>query len=136
MGLFGSADDKQRDNDALAAEVVRLDGLPFEALAAEVFTRGFAAGAPGAEGHAAIYQLVEALSPIDRVFGVDATLTEQLADLVQEGLHLLYRAGLVQWEFSGGDHASMDWGPTRAGRRALEQGTVAVALAGCGPKVP
>lgn len=135
MGLFGNSEDKQRDNEALAAEVMRLDALPYESLAAEVLQRAFGPGGPGAEG-AQPYELVAALKPSDRIFGLDAQLENAMSDLVHEALHLLYRAGLVRWSFSGGDHASMTWELSRAGRRALEQGTVAVALDGCGPKVP
>jgi hypothetical protein len=136
MGLFGNSDDKQRDNDALVAEVQRLDALPYEALAAEILQRVFAPGAPGAAGGVQPHEAIAAISPTDRIFGIDAEATAAITELVYEGLHLLYRAGLLTWSFSGGDHASMSWDLSRAGRRALEQGTVGVALEGCAPKVP
>lgn len=136
MGLFGNSDEKQRDNEALAAEVMRLDALPYEALAAEVLQRAFGPGGPAAGGGAQPYELVATFKPSDRIFGLDAQVENAMSDLVHEALHLLYRAGLVRWSFSGGDHASMTWELSRAGRRALEQGTVGVALEGCGPKVP
>lgn len=136
MGLFGKSDDKQRDNEALAAEVARLDALPYEALAAEVLQRGFGPGGPGADGNAAqSHELQAALNPTDRIFGMDANLENALTDLVYEGLHMLYRAGLVRWSFSGGDHASLSWEVSRAGRRAMEQGSVDAALAGFAPQV-
>lgn len=137
MGLFGgSSEEKQRDNDALAAEVMRLDALPYEALAREVLTKGFGHGGPGADWPVAFYEIKNALNPTDRIFGMDDALLADFDTLVHEGLHMLYRAGLAQWVFSGGDTSSMRWSLTRAGRRALEQGTVDVALQGCGPKVP
>lgn len=136
MGLFGNSDEKQRENEMLAAEVMRLDALPYEALAAEVLQRAFGPGGPGAESGAQPYALVAAFKPSDRIFGFDANVENAMSDLVHEALHLLYRAGLVSWSFSGGEHSSMSWELTRAGRRALAHGTVAVALEGCAPKVP
>lgn len=136
MGLFGKNDDKQRDNEALAAEVMRLDALPYEALAAEVLQRAFGADGPGASAGLQSYEIIAAINPSTRIFGMDAEAENALSDLVHEAIHVLYRAGLVRWSFSGGDHASMTWELSRAGVRAMEQGTVGVALEGAGPKVP
>lgn len=136
MGLFGNKEEQARDNDALASEVARLDATPYEALAKEVLERAFGPGGPGAENPISVHEIKRAISPTDRIFGIDNTLDLQLGALTHEGLHMLYRTGLVVWVFDGGDTSSMTWQLTRAGRRALEQGTVEVALAGCGPKVP
>lgn len=136
MGLFGKNDDKQRDNEALTAEVMRLDALPYELLAAEVLQRAFGPENPRAAGGLPAYEIIAAIKPTDRIFGLDAQTEAALSDLVHEALHVLYRAGLVRWSFSGGDQASMTWELSRAGVRAMQQGTVGVALEGAGPKVP
>ncbi len=135
MGLFGKNDDKQRDNEALAAEVQRLDALPYEVLAAEVLQRTFGAGSPGERGGLQSHEIVAAINPSDRIFGMDAVAENALADLVHEALHVLYRAGLVRWSFSGGDHASMTWELSRAGARAIATGAVDRALEGAAPNV-
>ncbi len=136
MGLFGKNDDKQRDNEALAAEVMRLDALPYEALAAEVLQRAFGADGPGASAGLQSYEIIAAINPSTRIFGLDAEAENALSDLVHEAIHVLYRAGPRPLELQRRRPRLDDLG-AEPGRRARDgAGHRRRGARGCRPKVP
>lgn len=148
--LFGhkddDGDDKQGQLDtwrqSAEAEIERLSALPLPALAAEVMTKGFGPGGPGADddkislGQANIsagptasdisYELVPASSA--RFPGEEELqLRQRVAKLAAEGLQQLEHASLVRAQL----HTSMgefDWAATRRGRAAIEQDQVTAIL--------
>jgi hypothetical protein len=148
--MFGHKDDeKQEKNDqwrqALQVEFDRLNSLPLAQLAAEVMTKGFGPGGPGAHdedvtvgqaninaGPTAAQIVGEFVGPRGFTFPVpsdeDLKLHNRIARLVAEGLQELEHASLVRAQM----HTAMgglDYATTRPGRAALERGEVEGILA-------
>lgn len=120
MGLFGRNDDKDAENAAMTAEYERLEALPLEQLAEEIFVRVYAPGRLGDDGGAvALSQIVAELNPATSVFGIDERVRSAFAPLLAEGVQVLEHARWIVGRHSGGDIASMGWAVTRAGRAAL-----------------
>lgn len=118
---------------AARAELDRLSSLPLTDLAAEVMTRGFGPGAPGAGQLPGPGQATATTDPTvwvisfefapDRGFTTpeDAALRRQITELVAEGLQQLEHASLVRCEVQ---RQELGWKITRAGRAALHSGEV------------
>jgi hypothetical protein len=148
--MFGHKDEeKQQKNEqwrqALQREFDRLDALPLAQLAAEVMTKGFGPGRPGADdqdvtvgqaninaGPTAAQIAGEFVASRGFTFPVptddDQKLQQRIARLVAEGLQELEHASLVRAQM----HTSMgalDYTTTRRGRAALERGEVEGILA-------
>jgi len=131
MGLFGRNEEKEAENAAMAAELARLEALPLEQLAEEVLLRGYGPDGPGADGSGvSIAQLVARFNPATSVFGIDERVRSAYPHLICEGVQVLEHARWVVMHFSGGDHASLGWAITRAGRAALAGGQPGRALTG------
>src|SRR5579859_7704904 len=136
--LFGHRDENQtRDNvAALQAETERLDALSLPALAAEVMTKGFGPGGPGADDDNAISvqgpnisagptiaDLALEFAPAGNTKGADDATRLRLQRLVAEGIQVLEHAGLIRTQM----HTEMngfDFALTRRGRDALQSGDV------------
>ncbi len=145
MALFGSREDRDVADGALAAEIERLDRLPLPALAAEVMGKGFGPGArwedpeeevtvggPGAGAGATVEGIAAAMAPEDTARGADERTLRRLQRLVAEGIQALEHAALVRAQ----QHAAvgaLDYTPTRLGRTALAAGAVAQVVEGGRP---
>jgi len=130
MGLFGKNDEKQAENEAMKAELARLEALPLEQLAEEIFVRIYGDGGIGDDGGSVtLSQITNELNPGKSVFGIDERVRSAFAPLLSEGVQVLEHARWIVGSFSGGDISSMGWALTRAGRAALASGRTAVALA-------
>jgi hypothetical protein len=150
LSPFGRKDpDKEEKNEqwrtALQAEFDRLNVLPLAQLAAEVMTRGFGPGGPGADdddvtvGQASINAGPTAASIAgefvpERGFSFpvpsdeDQKLQGRIARLIAEGLQELEHVSLVRAQMhtsTGG----LDFATTRRGRAALAQGEIERILA-------
>jgi hypothetical protein len=145
--LFGHKhDDDEAEaaapSSALTDEVARLDALPLSALAAEVMSKGFGPGAPGADAG----NTVTIGGPnINSGVTVGAIATEfeppgsgrqvndpdllQLQRVVAEGIQALEHAGLIRTQMHT-SMGSLDYALTRLGRTALERGQVERVLSG------
>lgn len=134
MGLFGGDDKKDAETAALAAERERIEALPLDQLAEEVMVkvwgRGGTQDAYENENVAVqLYDVAKPFNPTESIFGVDLTPLNEIQQVLEEALQLLQHARLVVPSFSGGDHASMYFRPTRAGLQAIDRGEVASRLA-------
>lgn len=130
MGLFGKNEEKEAENAAMKAELARLEALPLEQLAEEIFVRGYGPGGPGEHGSSVtISKLVELFNPAKSIFGIDDRARSAFPHLIAEGVQVLEHARWVVAHFSGGDHASLGYAITRAGRAVLERGQTTVPLA-------
>jgi hypothetical protein len=142
--VFGNKEKRQAANDALLAEVERLEALPVIPLATEVMTRDFGPGGPGADdsnpmvgasvrGAGASVVAYTGISQIAKAFnpgGRDMTLFRRLHDRLAEGLQALENAGLVRAETLGRSGASSTgYVVTRLGTDALQSGGVEPVLA-------
>jgi hypothetical protein len=148
--MFGHKDEeKQEKNEqwrrALQAELDRLNSLPLAQLAAEVMTKGFGPGGPGADdedvtvgqaninaGPSAAQIAGEFVASRGFTFPApsaeDLKLQERIARLVAEGLQELEHASLVRAQMHTA-MGSLDYATTRCGRAALERGEVEGILA-------
>lgn len=149
MSPFGQKkEEKEREKEqkveehrrTLQGEFERLDALPLKALAAEVMTKGFGPGSPGADddaissgqanadaGPTAEQISFEFVPARGFTFPLptpgDFKLRDRIAKLVSEGLQELEHASLVRFQM----HTAMghlDWTATRRGRVALQRGEV------------
>jgi hypothetical protein len=137
--LFGHHDDatdQSQDLAALQTEVARLESLSLPQLAAQVMTKGFGPGGPGADpqnqistGGANINagpevsDIALAFAPGGNTRAADDQLRLRLYKVVAEGLQVLEHACLIRAQM----HTSMnglDYAITRLGRSALERGEV------------
>jgi hypothetical protein len=146
--LFGKkepqpAEELARDN-ALEAEIDRLDSLSLVQLAAEVVGKGFGLGdgsaneddavtigGPNVGAGPTVSSIALEFAPGGNTRGADDQVRQRLYRLIAEGLQALEHAGLVRVQM----HTSMnslDYALTRLGKAALEGGTVERALAGGG----
>jgi len=128
---MSSRKDKQ---EALRAEVRRLEALPMARLAAEVMIRGFGpGGAASRRGRYAVH-----VDDIAKEFGFDwlsydGDLYMRLSELVGEGLQVLEHQSLI-WACSGKEtqNGGIGYTPTRRGRAALADNALEQALRGAG----
>lgn len=150
MSPFGRKEDQGQDKQerltqwrlAARAEIERLVSLPLIELAAEVMTKGFGPGAPGAgeainaieanlrAGASARAISYEFLPDRGISFPVptpeDMALRGQITMLLAEGLQQLEHAALVLCQHTRADDPH--WTATRLGRAALDRGEVAQIL--------
>lgn len=120
MGLFGKNDEKEAENAAMKAAYARLEALPLEQLAEEILVRGYGPDSPGEHGSSVtIAKLVELFNPAKSIFGIDDRVRGAFPHLLAEGVQVLEHARWIVGHFSGGDHASLGYAVTRAGRAAL-----------------
>jgi hypothetical protein len=144
MSLFGNKDEeKAAKADALQAEVSRLEGLSMPRLAAEVMTKGFGPGSPGADEEetvtlggpnidagVSVRQIAGEISPARDAGGsADQALALRFDKLVAEGIQALEHASLIRTQIHTASN-SFDYALTRLGRQALQQNTVEQALGG------
>jgi hypothetical protein len=129
MALFGG-EKRQAKNDALQAEVERIDALSLDDLAAETLVKGFGTGAPGANGAIRATDVSGEFIPGDSTSGLDQGELVEINDMVAEGIQRLEHAGLVRVVVStdGGSTYHTFVTTTRAGRAALESDSVDKAL--------
>jgi hypothetical protein len=147
MSPFGRKDDDKQARIAqwqqtANAELSRITALPLADLAAEVFTKGFGPGGPGADddkisvGQANISagptasDITHLLVPDRPGFPSpdDLALMGKMERIVAEALQALEHASLVRTQIHTA-MGSFDFAATRKGRAALEQGTVQKLLA-------
>jgi hypothetical protein len=126
---------EKSDSDGLRAELTRLSSLTLEQVAAEVMTKGFGPGGPGAAGHADPDVIGAAFTQPFQGRDYDQEVDVAVMEIVAEGLQVLEHACLIRPVFHGQGgshdvHYALGWGATRLGRAAVEQGTVERALAG------
>jgi hypothetical protein len=137
MALFGGRDDDGAEDGALQAEVERLDRLPLPELAAEVMAKAFGPGAewedpeeevtvggPNVGAGATVAGIAAAMAPGGSTRGADEKTLVRLQRLVAEGVQALEHAALIRPQL----HTSMnslDYTPTRLGRKVLATGAVA-----------
>jgi hypothetical protein len=69
MALFGG-EKREAKNEALQAELARIDSLSLDALAAETLTKGFGPDGPGASGAIRATELGGAFVPGDSTSGL------------------------------------------------------------------
>jgi hypothetical protein len=130
MALFGGEKRKAK-NEALDAEVERVNALSLEDLAVETMTKGFGPGAPGAGGGAVLASDIGgAFVPGDSTFGLDQDDLVAINNIASEGIQVLEHAGLVRMIVASDDsHNSHTYVTmTRAGRAAVEGDSVKKAL--------
>jgi hypothetical protein len=129
MALFGG-EKRQAKNEALDAEVQRLDALPLDDLAVETMAKGFGPGSPGAEGGAVLASNIGgAFVPGDSTSGLDQDELVEINDLAAEGIQVLEHAGLVRVVVAGSGSVYNTYvTTTRAGRAALQNDSVKKAL--------
>ncbi len=161
--MFSHKDEEKQDNDktwgpeALQAEFDRLNSMPLRQLAAEVMSKGFGRGGPGADdedvwvggasrhrgrvagGIANQFMAARGVSsPLGSgvVMGAvagspDIELQQRIVRLVAEGLQELEHASLVRAQMHEPGNG-LDYAITRRGRVALERGEVEGILAAAG----
>ena len=129
MALFGG-EKREAKNEALQAELARIDSLSLDDLAAETLTKGFGPDGPDASGAIRATELGGAFVPGDSTSGLDQGDLVQINDIVAEGIQRLEHAGLVRVVVSsdGGSRYFTFVTPTRAGRAALENDSIDKAL--------
>lgn len=143
MGLFGNKDeDKAVAAEDLQRETTRLEGLSLASLAAEVMSKGFGPGAPGAdEGETVtiggpnigagvgLGRIAAQISAARDSNGADEAAVLRFDKLVAEGIQELEHASLIRTQIHTASN-SFDYALTRRGREALAQGSVERLLAG------
>lgn len=136
MTLFGGWADRSAEVDALEAEIERLDRLPLPALAAEVMGKAFGSGAewedpeeevtvggPNVGAGATVEGIVPEMAPSGSTKAVDDRTRLRLQRLVAEGLQALEHASLIRAQIHTA-MGSLDYTPTRLGRKVLAAGAV------------
>jgi hypothetical protein len=131
-----ASDASEAANDALRAEVERLEALPMAQLAAEVMVKGFGPGgylakAMEREPHAAaprVYPLNIA-HMFEPEGARDYDLRLRLFEVVGEGLQVLEHESLI-WVRSLSESSGFNYALTRRGRAALEADVVERTLRG------
>lgn len=137
MSLFGGDAKKTEGHDALAAERMRLEGMPLADLAAEVMTRTWGPGGPAGTGESetgelTMLHIVKQFNPDGRVFGVDHAAVGAIQSVVEEAVQRLEHAELVVIRYRGGSSSTLSYRPTRAGLEAIAAGDVRARLARLG----
>jgi hypothetical protein len=137
--MFGNKKKKEQalaDEEAVKAELHRLESLPIEAVAAEVMTRTFSPSGPTVDGEIRANAIADGFLPDsirrqiyrlkdEPVAGLGFPEYWQLKALVREGLQVLVTKGLVVFEPS--DHFPK-YRATRLGVDAIEHGAVDGAI--------
>ena len=135
MPLFGH-EKRDAENEKLRREVERLGAMSLQQVAAEVMTRGFGPGGPGAEGATPVEGIVYVFNPASISVGLDDDALNALHEIVAEGVQALEHACLVRSYlafFDRSSNVSVAWTSTRLGRAALQQsGAIERVLAGGG----
>jgi hypothetical protein len=142
MALFGGRAERSAEVDALLAEIERLDRLPLPALAAEVMGKAFGPGAewedpeeevtiggPNVGAGATVVGIATEMAPGGSTKGADERTRLRLHRLVAEGVQALEHAALVRPQMHTAMN-SLDYTPTRLGRKALAAGAVAQVVEG------
>jgi hypothetical protein len=137
MALFGGRGDRNAEAGVLDAEIERLDRLPLPALATEVMARAFGPGAewedpeeevtvggPNVDAGATVVGIAATMAPGGSTKGADERTRLRLQRLVAEGVQALERAALVRPQMHTAMN-SLDYTPTRLGRKVLAAGAVA-----------
>lgn len=145
MSLFGGKDDGNEAQAALLPEIERLEGLSLPALAAEVMTKAFGPGAdyedpeeevttggPNIGAGATIGGITPDLAPGGNTKGIDDKTRLRLYRLVAEALQALEHASLIRAQLHT-EMNSLDYTPTRHGRKVLASGGVEGAVAASTP---
>ncbi|HEY2478917.1 MAG TPA: hypothetical protein VGI17_09300 [Solirubrobacterales bacterium] len=142
MALFGGRADRSAEVDVLVAEIERLDQLPLPALAAEVMGKAFGPGAewedpeeevtiggPNVGAGATVSGIATEMAPGGSTKGADERTRLRLQRLVAEGVQALEHAALIRPQMHTAMN-SLDYTPTRLGRKALATGAVALVVEG------
>jgi hypothetical protein len=142
MALFGGRADRSAEVDALEAEIDRLDRLSLPALAAEVMKTAFGPGAewedpeeevtiggPNDGTGATVVGIATAMGPDGSTKGADERTRLRLQRLIAEGVQALEHAALVRVQLHAAMN-SLDYTPTRLGRKVLAAGAVAQVVEG------
>jgi hypothetical protein len=137
MALFGGRGDQNAEASALDAEIERLDRLPLPTLAAEVMAKAFGPGAecedpeeevtvggPNVDAGATVAGIAATMAPGGSTKGADERTRLRLQRLVAEGVQALEQAALVRAQMHTAMD-SLDYTPTRLGRKVLAAGAVA-----------
>jgi hypothetical protein len=145
MALFGGRGDRNGEAGALDAEIERLDRLPLGALAAEVMAKGFGPGAewedpeeevtvggPNVDAGATVVGIAATMAPGGSTKGADERSRLRWQRLVAEGVQALEHAALVRSQMHTAMD-SLDYTPTRLGRKVLAAGAVAKVVEGGPP---
>ena len=136
MGLFGSEEKRDGQEDASVAEQARIESMPLPVLAEEILVRAWGRGGPGdayeKSSTAISYYEIENLYRPDAgggIFGASPVPTG-IGELLEEALQMLEHARLVVFRVSGGDIVKVEYRPTRAGLKAIDAGNVRSLLDG------
>jgi hypothetical protein len=142
MALFGGRGGQSTETGRLDAEVERLDRLPLPVLAAEVMAKAFGPGAawedpeeevtidgPNVGAGATVSGIAAAMAPGGSTRGADEPTRLRLQRLVAEGVQALEQAALIRAQMHTAMN-SLDYTPTRLGRKVLAAGAVAEVIGG------
>jgi hypothetical protein len=142
MALFGGRDERSAADDALEAEIERLDRLPVPELAATVMAKAFGPGAewedpeeevtvdgPNVGAGATVAGIAAEMAPGGSTRGADERDKVRLQRLVAEGVQALEHAALIRPQMHTAMN-SLDYTPTRLGRKVLAAGAVAEVVGG------
>jgi hypothetical protein len=142
MALFGGREDQSAEAGELDAEIERLDRLPLPALAAEVMAKAFGPGAewedpeeevtiggPNVGAGATVAGIAGEMAPGGSTRGADERTRLRLQRLVAEGVQALEHAALIRPQTHTAMN-SLDYTPTRLGRKVLAAGAVAEVVGG------
>jgi hypothetical protein len=142
MALFGGRDERSVEDDALEAEIERLDRLPVAHLAATVMAKAFGPGAewedpeeevtiggPNVGAGATVAGIATEMAPGGSTKGAEERSRLRLQRLVAEGVQALEHAALVRPQMHTAMN-SLDYTPTRLGRKVLAAGAVAEVVGG------
>ncbi len=145
MALFGGRGNQSAEAGELDAEVERLDQLPLPGLAAEVMAKAFGPGAewedpeeevtiggPNVGAGATVGGIAAAMAPGGSTRGADEPTRLRLQRLVAEGVQALEHAALIRPQMHTAMN-SLDYTPTRLGRKVLAAGAVAEVVGGGSP---
>jgi hypothetical protein len=144
MPFFGHKDESQREADSSSArqdEVDRLEALTLAQLAADVMTKGFGPGGPGADHQGTttvggpninagptVAAIALEFAPGGSTRGGDDALRQRRYRLIAEGLQAAEHASLIRAQMHTAMN-SFDYTLTRHGRAALGGGAVDRAFA-------
>ena len=130
MGLFRGNQDasSQPTVSPLQPELDRLGQLSLTDLAAEIMSKGYGPGGPGADGETGFQRIAQAFVP-----GFERADQQSIAALIRvigEGVQVLEHASLVRFSFWAGTGGGPVYAVTRFGQHALAQNTVSRILTG------
>jgi hypothetical protein len=145
MALFGGKGDQSTEVGELDQEIERLDRLALPALAAEVMGKAFGPGAesedpeeevtiggPNVGAGATVEDIAIGMAPGGTTKGADERTRLRLQRLVAEGVQALEHAALIRPQMHTAMN-SLDYTPTRLGRKVLAAGAVAQVVEGAQP---